>query len=113
MIGHLDLDNETLKIKDKKRAYWEQFSAWRKGFKSGKKGDSSHDNPYKLTPEIYKLLQKRARWKIGYDEGDAIRHRRVLAKQKRKHKKEKKHHGREKYKSSQRSKKNHRSHKNR
>jgi len=68
MMPPLGLDEETLKHKNERRKYWKQFSAWNKGYKAGKNGSSSGDNPYKLSSEIWSLLRKRTRWELGRQE---------------------------------------------
>lgn len=53
------------------RKEWKKFSAWRKGYKAGKKNISKQENPYRkqIKSEVWSILRKMVRWDIGWEDG--------------------------------------------
>jgi len=68
--------------KKRNQREWKKFSAWRKGYKAGKKKLPKEDNPYTLSPDEWELLQKRARWFLGWEEATYTPSRKRLKKEK-------------------------------
>jgi hypothetical protein len=92
------LDEKILAEKNKSRYYkrMKKDKYYKLGWKACKKKDSKQDNPYKLTPDILKLLRKRTLWLMGFDDCSYQPTKKRLAKeaelqQKRKHEKHKHH----------------------
>lgn len=52
------------------RKEWKKFSAWRKGYKAGKKNTSKNENPYRkeIKEEVWEKLRKMTRWDIGWED---------------------------------------------
>lgn len=45
-----------------------QNKYWKLGYEAGKHKVSKQENPYKLSPDILKLLRKRTYWEMGHDD---------------------------------------------
>jgi hypothetical protein len=41
---------------------------WKSGYKAAAKGLKRSDNPYKIPEDVVKLLRKRAKWELGWEE---------------------------------------------
>jgi hypothetical protein len=88
-LGMTEKDYEK---RNKGYKYWKQFSAWRKGFKAGRKKKSLEDNPYKLSPETWELLRKRTRWILGFEEAHFTPSKKRLKEEAEQYKKAKRSH---------------------
>lgn len=104
----LGLDEETWEKRNE--ASQQKARSWKKGFKAGRKGKETTDNPYTLTPEIFDLLRKRTQWILGFEEGYAAR-KFAHQKHKRKHDREQIEHIKELAKKKKDKHKKHRKHK--
>ena len=74
MQGRLGIDEGEAK-KCNSHQYGKKFKSYRLGYVAGKRDrrtkgvEKLAENPFKIPPDIWKLLQKRARWQMGYDMG--------------------------------------------
>lgn len=73
MIGHIDRDNTEAKLCND-RKYGMKFKSYKLGVKAGIRAAKTKDLPaekcpYPIPPDVMKLLQQRARWFAGYEEG--------------------------------------------
>jgi hypothetical protein len=67
-LGWTEKDIEHTKKLQRKD--WKKFSAWRKGYKAGKKNLSKSENPYRkeIKEEVWEKLRKMIRWDIGWED---------------------------------------------
>lgn len=90
-MGRLDRDERESKFCYDHR-YGRKFKSYRLGFIAGKRDGKRKDLeamakcPFVIPEEVWKLLQKRARWFSGYDNGWEVGRRRkkkLMAKKKK------------------------------
>jgi len=87
-----------------------KHTSWKRGLEAGKKGESSSDNPYTLTDEMWKILRQRTYWELGRIEG-AFTPSKERLKKERRHKHEEIHHIKELLKPKHKHKHKHGKHK--